>query len=67
MEAAKQAKVYAKLYVELNDALQAEGVPEGTAREEARWAATSWLLSGEEEYEAPIGSSEGKRCPLCGK
>ena len=53
------AKVFAKRYTELVEALMTEGVPEMIAREEARMAAMALLL----EY----ATEDGERCPMCGR
>lgn len=49
---------FAKCYVALVDALRAQGVPEITAREEARMTALLLVFQKEEE---------GEFCPLCGR
>jgi hypothetical protein len=53
-----QSKKFAKYYVRLVEDLQAEGVPENVARDEARMTAVYML------YEP---AEEGDTCPLCGK
>jgi hypothetical protein len=55
---------FAQSYVQLTQALQRQGVPESTAREEARWAATSMLIS-----ETPDGTYDPAKgqCPTCGR
>ena len=56
----QQAPAFSQAYVKLVEALQAEGVPEATARQEARATAAMMLV-----YEAEL--EEGETCPLCGK
>ncbi len=53
-----QAQSFAKRYVEITEALLHEGVPEETAREEARMAAMVLLYEGMGEH--------GGSCPTCG-
>lgn len=61
MSDADRARTYARMYVQLTEALIAEGVEEDTAREEARFTATTWLLNPEEE------AVSMEKCPLCGR
>lgn len=59
----KRVTAFAREYVELVEALAREGVPEDVARNEARIAATSWLMDvAEETYDPAKGP-----CPLCGR
>ena len=54
---------FARHYVQMVEALLREGVPEATAREEARMAATTLLVSG-----SPMPGGGGETvCPLCGR
>lgn len=62
MSDADRARTYARMYVQLTEALAKEGVAEETAREEARFTATTWLLSPEDNE-----AGEVKACPLCGR
>lgn len=56
---AEKARAFAKMYVHLVEALQAEGLTEERAREEARIAASVYL----QDQDARTTNS----CPLCGK
>lgn len=60
---AERAVRFAKEYVELVEALKREGVPEEIARNEARIAATSWLVEEIEPYYDPAAGP----CPTCGR
>lgn len=53
-----ECAAYARRYVELVEALLAQGVEESLAREEARWTAT-WIYMGETDHSV-------KKCPACG-
>jgi hypothetical protein len=64
---AKLAVGFAQMYAKTTEALLQEGVPERTARREARAAATSWLLDEKVVLEAPGYLPPEKPCPLCGK
>lgn len=66
---AAQAREFARLYVQITEALQSEGVPEALAREEARSAATSWLITvSTESNEAPATYDPAQGpCPTCGR
>lgn len=54
---------FAREYVELVEALIREGVPEEMARNEARIAATSWLIETDEPCYDPAAGP----CPTCGR
>lgn len=56
---------FATEYVQLVEALQAQGVPEEIARNEARVAATSWLMEYGEEL--PVYDPVKGPCPTCGR
>lgn len=55
----KKAHAFAQQYVALVDAMIHEGVPEETARDEARMATLSIL------YSEGLGNDEF--CPMCGR
>ncbi len=59
----ERAIQFAKEYVELVEALKREGVPEDIARNEARLAATTWLIEDEEALYDPAAGP----CPTCGR
>jgi len=59
MTLGEQVRDFAKYYVALVEALQAEGVSEKVARNEAR--ATALIMCWEAE------DTEGESCPLCGR
>ena len=60
---ATRAVRFAREYVELVAALKRQGVPESTAREEARIAATTWLMEEmQQHYDPAMGP-----CPNCGR
>jgi hypothetical protein len=54
-----QVVMFARTYAQMTEALQAEGVPEPIAREEARMAAVTVAYCPE--------PAEGPPCPLCGR
>lgn len=56
-ELGRRVHEFAKCYVALTEALQREGVPEETARSEARTAALMAMTVS--------GSEEGESCPFC--
>ncbi len=64
LSAAEDAREFARAYVRLTEALQREGVPPETAREEARLAAFSESMERMDQAVQTYDPAKGP-CPVC--